>query len=185
MTVRIKNDTFIHIPKTAGVSISRWLIEYAGGEYIGYKNPMIKKHMEYKDIIKEKGYHPEFMFAVVRNPWDRLVSGYHYYKKKGSPNFTWRTFDEFVTCKELGKLGRNQVHYIQNREGEIAVDLVIRFENLQEDFKHIQNRYHCYEPLTKNNVTSHRDYREYYTPETKDIVSRLFEADIHRFGYRF
>jgi len=39
--------------------------------------------------------------------------------------------------------------------------------------------------LERENTTSHRPYREYYTNETRAIVERHFSRDIARFGYRF
>jgi hypothetical protein len=35
------------------------------------------------------------------------------------------------------------------------------------------------------NVSVHRDYREYYTPATRDLVAQHYRQDIDLFGYQF
>ena len=66
------------------------------------------------------------------------------------------------------------------------IDLVLRFENLDEDFavlceklgigKHI---------LPRINVSSRGDYRSYYNDRTIDLVASKFALEISRFKYRF
>ena len=182
MSVRIKNHDmiFVHVPKTAGVSISRWMVENVDGEYLGKAKD---KHIMFRQIAIK--YNPKFTFAVVRNPWDRLVSGFHYYDKKRSPSVRGKTFETFVKSRKLGKLGKNQFHYLQDCMGNIGVDYIIRFENLNEDFKKIQDMLDCQVPLTKANSTEHTDYTKYYTDETRDIVKEIYAADIKEFDYSF
>ena len=35
------------------------------------------------------------------------------------------------------------------------------------------------------NVTKHKHYREYYTPELRDLVGEQFKEDVERFRYEF
>jgi len=58
---------FIGIPRTGSKSMNRWLIEQFGG--IWYRG-----HHDYNDI--PDGATGFLRFAVVRNPYDRAVSGY-------------------------------------------------------------------------------------------------------------
>lgn len=106
---------FIHIPKTAGMSIydavldlhrsfGWWLgdptkkgndvkldkMNNSGGVMLG--------HISYKEALKQsildpKFYHTAFKFCFVRNPYDRLVSLYKYHDVKKKLNLE---FDEFV-----------------------------------------------------------------------------------------
>ena len=72
---------FFHIPKNAGVSIRRILeidtkmhpFNFTKTTNLGID---IKKYTD-PDIFKS--YHK---FTVVRNPWDRMVSLYHFRKKE-------------------------------------------------------------------------------------------------------
>jgi hypothetical protein len=70
-----------------------------------------------------------------------------------------------------------------------GADFVMRYERLQEDFNEVLRRIGVDEPIEipKINVTKARDhnYREYYTPEARAIVERVYAPDIERFGYSF
>jgi len=39
--------------------------------------------------------------------------------------------------------------------------------------------------LPHANVAEHRDYRTYYTPETREFVAQKCRRDIEMFGYEF
>ena len=91
-----KQIIFIHIPKNAGTSIEHALMSSKESidmdtnklEYIKWKiekyDPLkLHRHSKYPDYIN---YEPEkwktyTKFAVIRNPYDRIVSWYNYLKK--------------------------------------------------------------------------------------------------------
>ena len=84
------NFIFIHIPKTAGSSIGDpsykkfrkgSLIQYLGDEDEAYQGHI--KAIELKEKVKEP-WRDFFKFCFVRNPWDRLVSAYLFYKQSVS-----------------------------------------------------------------------------------------------------
>lgn len=175
--------TFVHIPKTAGVSISKWLLKNCDAHLLINKRFDKGKHMEFREIVNLGD--PGFSFSVVRNPWDRLLSGFSYYKKRHTRSFENISFEEFVKSEKLGKLGRNQVHYLDSKRPEYHIDLILRFESLERDFIQIQNKLNCYEPLTKANRSNHEPYQNYYTNEMRDIVNRLYKTDIETFEYEF
>lgn len=70
---------FIHCPKTGGCSISKMI----GGSHSKIKNEnVIDGHrtiLHYKQNYKIKDY---FIFTITRNPWDRMVSCYHYVQNR-------------------------------------------------------------------------------------------------------
>lgn len=64
----------MHIQKTGGTAISEALIKHAGATFIS------PAHLQLKAL--EFSCQRPFVFAVVRNPWDRLVSWYEMMKRK-------------------------------------------------------------------------------------------------------
>jgi hypothetical protein len=89
---------YVRIPKCASRSISQSLFDNLGGGH--------KTILEYQLIFSSKEFNSYFKFAFVRNPWDRLVSAYHFLKEGGKTerDRTWADehlsphidFDAFV-----------------------------------------------------------------------------------------
>lgn len=73
-----KNYLFVHIQKTGGTSISEALTKHAGATLIS------PPHLQLQ-ALAFSGQRP-FIFAVVRNPWDRIVSWYEMMKRKNIHN---------------------------------------------------------------------------------------------------
>jgi hypothetical protein len=146
-----------------------------------------------------------FIFSVIRNPWDRMVSYWKYRQNK-----SWAPIDgklnefhkwlEFTTSLDLNDLrGKtangniqdfrmamsSQYDSLKNSNGDIQVEL-IRFENLQEDFKYVCDKIGIpQQQLPHKNKTKHKHYTEYYDDETKQIVAEKYAKDIEYFGYKF
>jgi hypothetical protein len=83
---------FIHIPKNAGTSIVRTLlVKHGGGRKTLHNHRLgLKKHVPAYTAqvrLSNRDWKKAFKFAVVRNPWDRMVStwryGRHQTKRKG------------------------------------------------------------------------------------------------------
>lgn len=150
------------------------------------------KHMSLGGI--EKAVSPEkwdgyFKFSFVRNPWDRLVSLYHYKRdlfccvSKQTPFCEWLIpyllKDDFDSSEEDFRTIRNW--FDQNQ-----LDFVGRFENLQEDYNYI-----CDQIGKKRNFlphiykTDHRHYSCYYDDYLCDLVAKKYASDIKDYEYEF
>lgn len=177
---------FVHVPKTAGVSIGAALfgVRSRHAPWFEYRN---------RDSIR---FHSYFKFGFVRNPWDRAVSGYFHLKAK---QFDWTQpildrypdFDSFVRGWLTGWTASRftsflpQSYFLLNRREDLMVDLLGRFEKLEHDFGVIANQLGCHASLPTMNASEHQRYTEYYTPASRDIVGRIYARDIQIFGYRF
>lgn len=178
MTITVKNpkSAFIHIPKTGGTSIDLWIRQQ-------YSKGMYNSKGKHENISTPKDC---FTFCVVRNPWDRMVSGYFYYVKKKAAivkNKDIKSFEEFLLYRDYGKtLKISQSEYaLKNPHAHI-----LRFENLQEEFKKIQKFYNSKKPLEIKNKSNHKDYVEYYTKQWMiDQIAEDFKDDVLNFNYAF
>ena len=202
---------FVHIPKTAGISIY---------EAFGSRSQM--GHLRLED-------HPPFpadyfKFAIVRNPWDRAVSTYAYLRSGGRGNeFDLAAQEAVKACSTFDRFARNIVEY-QERLAELPapgwgiphrpeggdpsdhryphlssqttwthdqnhqsiLDFVGRFEQLDADLAHVAEVVGTELTLDRLN-TSDRDpdYRRYYTRRSRRAIARAYDEDIETFGYTF
>ena len=177
---------FIHINKCGGSTIDRLL---GGGLFGGHK-----KVFDYKKL-NPKEFDNYFKFTFVRNPWDRVVSFYFYQMKR---NWIYYPFDETIPFKEFVKNWLIQMprqtklnthpcyDWISDKDDNLQVDFIGRFENLQQDFNIVCDKIGIpQQQLPRKNATKHKHYTEYYDDETREIVAEKFAKDIEYFGYEF
>jgi hypothetical protein len=105
------------------------------------------------------------------------------------------TFEDFIrTCTAEVQSAEgasysfayNQLDYLEDGEGNLLVDFVGRFENFSEDVRVCAEKARLRVPrIPRANVSSHRHYSSYYTPELEGVVRVRFARDIEYFGYNF
>ncbi len=190
------NCVFVHIPKCAGVSTCKSLFGNLAGGHTTIA--------DYRVILTDAEFREFFKFTIVRNPWDRLVSAYHFLKQGGMNAFDqqWAErnltrFDDFETFVKHGitnpKIQQGLHFRPQSRficfpgRSKIMVDFVGYLENIDEDFEIIRNRIGVDATMMSANRTKKRskDYRSDYTDETREIVARIYRRDLELFGYDF
>ena len=136
-----------------------------------------------------------FKFAFVRNPWDRLVSRHAYLLRKTEHARSRQVnelggFDAYLRWElaRTGKRGgmRHQADYVLGADGDLIVDRIGYFERLEEDFASICRRIGVPAslPLPKTHAPR-KDYRSFYSDETRDLVAKAYDRDIQLFGYSF
>jgi hypothetical protein len=183
-----KDFVFIHINKTGGTSI----ISITGKAY--------RKHLTVKDVIKyvgQKKWDKVYKFTVVRNPWAKVVSQYKFRTKTNKSKLGDRplSFKDWVIKVFVEKdkfyyggrplLYIPQVEWLKDRNDKIDIDRVLRFENLNEEFKEVAEIVGISPNLPHLNSTKKADYRDFYDKETKQIIDNWFAEDILTFGYQF
>ncbi len=198
---------FVHIRKAAGTSMVNALIPYtlAKPEGLGarlksrarlewdYQKYRFRKH---EDILAAKKRMPAavfsnyFKFAFVRNPWDRLVSEYEFIRKqtdhgRHSRVMKLSSFADFIQMQSQRR-DAYQLQMLSDKDGELLVDFVGRFENLDEDWQKVCKSANIpHQPLAHINKTKHRDFREYYDHSSIDIVATYWADEIKLFKYKF
>ena len=183
---------FVHIPKTAGTSVTNALF---GSGTPGHLPLSWFQHIEPEKFAEY------FKFAFVRNPWDRLVSGYTYMvgkDSKGRDTAEWiaflkqfASFEDFVLRwvneenVERHKTFVPQYRFVYDKHGLLSLDFIGRYENLREDYQRICDTLGGGEPLPHANKSERIDYRQYYSARTHDIVARVYAKDIELFNFTF
>lgn len=187
---------FIHIPKCAGTSVSRSLFGYSVGSHHSVA--------DYQLIYPWSAFRSYFKFAIVRNPFDRLVSAFHYLKQGGGneSDAEWvrnhdqhfKGFKSFVkyslrTPEILGAMHfRPQIEYVRDFRNEIPIDYIGRYERLGDAFLRISTQLGStseLRSLNQNSARNHGAFQDCYEDVTRRIVAEVYAEDIARFGYTF
>ena len=153
-------------------------------------------HMSISDVTKTyPEYKNYFKFAFIRNPWCRFVSAYHEFQKPGHEVWAeelgkFLSFRDFCFAFTDTSLA-SDIHFLplSNQitvDGEIALDFVGRFENLNEDYAHLANLFNFMPSLSfHERSTNTYKYRDYYDRDTEKIIYNYYESDIELFKYSF
>lgn len=184
---------YYHIPKTAGLSVCQGLFGHHGPGHIDART--------YRLIFGRAHFEKYFRFTFVRNPWDRLVSAYHFLQAGGldREDRAWAKrhlgpYPDFPTFVRRGltpSLARSSIHLRPQVDwltvgDDFAVDFVGRFEHLNRDFAHVADTLGIDAALPHvNRSRRDRDYRMAYDETTRDIVRSIYMADVDRFDYTF
>jgi len=123
-----------------------------------------------------------------------LIQIYQYYKLTHG-KINQKEFEKFVINyakpRVLGHVtDLHSDHFLPQsnfiyKDNKILVDFVGRFENLENDWQRISQKIGLKIKLPHANKTQHRDYKKYYTEETKKIVKELYQKDLENFNYQF
>jgi hypothetical protein len=161
----------------------------------------LEQHYNMK-TFNEKDFSNAWKFTFVRNPFDRLVSVYHYSQDTYGIESNI-AFDDFVqkvkkavNTKEYYKwLGRTQPNHIcpqylyaYNKNNKLIPDYVGKLQNFDIDLQNIFEQLNLPLPrsINKTNITPKRDkYKKYYTDDTRKIIEELYEKDLNLFNYEF
>ncbi len=76
------------------------------------------------------------------------------------------------------------VHTPAQREHGVVAGLELAHE-AATDQQAVAGRLGLPADLPRSNDSSHRDYREYYDDESRELVTRWVRADLEAFDYRF
>ena len=203
---------FFHLPKNAGVSVSRVLIEQENllkikrissfllrnifktkdNFYFSLKDKKLNFFNSHypcykiQKIIDEDTFSKYLKFAVIRNPWDRMVSRY-FYSKKIDSSFKDLSFKELLNFDLKNNMHViDQFKFCTDISNNFCLDLVLKFENLNQDFNNISSKlFEKENMLVHLNKSEHKNYREYYDDETKDKIHKYCKKDIEFFEYEF
>lgn len=190
--------------KTAGSSIEEYLKPFCEQNGI-IETRKYNSHWparEIKKLVGEEVWSAYTKICPVRNPWDKMVSLYFWRRRKRPWSFHLKRLlrgETFYTPEQRLSFEK----YIKSRGNGCNIDrekmfithewedyFFIRFEHLHDDLNALAD--HLDIPYKEKNLPKekvgyrpNKEYREYYTPETRAIVARAFQPEIEKFGYEF
>lgn len=200
---------FIHIPRTAGSSIERWIHGSDWWDYLPATKHLLAS--------QAKRAYPEhwdnyFKFTFVRDPWDRMISCLQHadhfgmsapddshdasangrrmidlsgYKKLFGYPITVEHDHRFFNRDDVAHAG-HQAHCVYQNIIDEPVDFVGRFETLQRDIQYIAKRVGIDQPFNFHHQKSQRrDRRRCLDDSAIEQIRQLHAGDLETFGYRF
>ena len=210
---RRRRFIFVHVPKTGGTALSLALEARAAkddiligdtpkararaGRWKGVKTAgRVWKHSTLSDVVglvTPEEIADFLTVTLVRNPWDRAVSYYHWLRAQG---FAHPAVGLAKALDFGGFLAHPQTRanfrlwpygaYLRLPSGQEKESLFIRLEHFAEEVQpfeaHLGFRL---TPPRANESARGRDWRAYYTDGTAALVAEDCAEDIARFGYRF
>lgn len=191
--------TFIHIPKCAGTSVKQW-----GRSLPGTRS--VAKHIKSNQALTIFR-NPGQIFAVIRNPYDRAVSLFHFCGQLGTGQITmqqrwpacyyvWRDlyglgFESFLAAlrdHDAAADTNDPNWHLWDCQWSWVADapdpVLLRYENLSQDFEKIQVLLEHHDPLPLVNRSKHQDYRVYLNSNVQKLIEDIWSEDIQRFDYR-
>lgn len=171
----------------------------------------LEKDIKRADINFNPGkYSNYFQFAIVRNPWDRVVSFYEniMLKKNRVKNtdndplvvelfnihqkdLTFDIFIEKISKKELSTsvygYRHPMLHIVPCHEflPKLSyLNAIIHFDKIAEQIQPILKKIRV-EKLPRYNYLKRERYQSYYNDWSKSLVADIYSEDIKLFGFKF
>lgn len=204
---------FVHSPKTGGTSMALALEARAMkddvlmGDTPKAKNRQKRlkkmssrgrlwKHSTLADIeglVSADQVQTYFVFTLVRNPWDRVLSFYIWIKEQPFEHKVKTlakagSFSEFLNAPEVQRMFGQAPYasYVSTSDGQMQCDLFLRLEHFEDDKVLLEQHLGFDLGMPRVNATQRDpDYRIYYTDADATLVSEMCAADIRQFGYSF
>ncbi|MFN7223777.1 MAG: Type II secretory pathway, pullulanase PulA, partial [Paracoccaceae bacterium] len=154
------------------------------------------KHSTLADIVglvSEDDIAGFFTFALVRNPWDRAVSYYHWLR---SQSFAHPAVGLAKAHDFSGFLNHAQTRmalqlwpygaYMRNSAGVECARLFARLEVLADDLTPLEAHLGFRLVVRRANASDRPpDWRPFFSDADAELIASLCAEDIDRFGYDF
>lgn len=191
-----KQIVFHHVPKNAGTSIRNTLLGYKHQKPINYwlfkenkdlGHPLASEIFEKHTFLNYENF---FLFACVRNPYERSISAYLECKR----NFKFsQSFNSYLNIIKEKKYindfrfihGAPQYNFLYHKK-KIIADYIVRFENLEQDYKNLYElKLHElgeFKPLKKVNQKKYSKDM-FLNRKNISLINNIYKLDFLKFHY--
>jgi len=183
---------FVHIPRNGGRSIFNALLPFCDEEVFKYEHAFQSQY--YNKFPEVQNY---YQFAISRNPFDRVVSAYHYLKSGGMTgddlsvmhelNLNEISFHEFVLRLKYLDISKRYQHLMpQTRwlDYDLSNIDIFPLEEIGSCLNIICEKIGIDKPhLKKLNSSNHDNYEKYYDDTSYNIVYKKYLEDLVGLGY--
>lgn len=193
----------------------------------------IYHHEDARKFLNDSNY---FKFAFIRNPWTRIASAYVskfvypimgllaqfareviekiYYDCGLEPNYeksiTFKQFVKYLVANEDRQLDFHWLPQHLFLSKNYALDFIGKFENIEQDFKHIQQKlkfeielpwenksyarvelpkgekeFYEYYPNELRQLPNIPQYKQFYNSDLIDAIGEKYNRDVAIFNYKF
>lgn len=153
------------------------------------------KHSTLADIegvVSAEDIRDSFTFTLVRNPWDRMVSYYHWLKDQSFDHPAVKLAQQLefqaFTCHPQTQRSLRSAPYgsYMRLHGQEVAGCFIRIEKFAEDAAPLFDHLGFELTLERVNASDRAPaYQDYYSDQTRATVADACAEDIARFGYTF
>lgn len=180
----IRRDLGFREPQNLVVPIHRYTPRMAATLIRRRRRANYYNHMSAKVIkraIGSRTWQTYFKFSIERNPYDKAISHYWFRTRNWDPR---PSLAEFLRNRPVG-LSNWPIYTI---DSEIAVDRILRYENLEDDLVGVGEEFgikiHLPETKAKGNYRrDQRPYTEVIDPASRAIIEHVCARELKAFGY--
>ena len=195
---------FVKTPKTGSTAIQHLLHKHRSWLFMNelmnrpgfdLRGQNLSTHIigvgSYKARMKFKAQYPDiweqaYKFSVVRNPYSKALSSWRYCpstKDKSLLEALSNPPKEEENFHDYMHFTKTQTSML-TRDGEIYVDELLRYENLNEEWRNFCDKHEIAAgDLPMLNKTARKKTKEELTSEEIKLINELFAEDFETFGY--
>ena len=196
---------FVHIPKTAGQSVEQVFVDdldltWSSRDQLNLFfnddpsfGPEQLAHLYAEEYVRlghidQDRWNSYFKFAIVRNPYDRILSEFRYRKSRRTGPLFWflrkHYRDDYL---DMARHVVPQVRYLFDDKGNCLVDEIVKFEDLKEKMPAIFKRiFGDVRTLPRRNESENgrrRLTRHQLSKWNRKAIQKRYAEDFRMLGY--
>ena len=204
------NLLFVHIPKTGGTSVEKYLsVKYSielntkslytkrrdehgkfhsiipGKENKPLQHIVLHTMIQYNETLNIFFDNTIKIFTVVRNPYDRLVSDLFFFdliKTDSTKDYIYKQFVSYIKSN-VDNHGIPQSLFIINPNTSSIFDnvVILKTETLTNDMREFG--FIDFNNFEQTNNKKHKPYIDYLNKNSIDLINKYYHMDFINFGY--